>query len=341
MSALIVHSAGPAVSLQDLGRPGALALGLSRGGAMDRLALYEGGALLERPVSAAVEMIGFGGTFEATSDLRIALTGGEMQVSLDGSPLRWNASHKMLAGQKLTIGGVRQGAIGYLHLGAPIALPPELGSLSAHLGAGLGRRLEAGAELPLGQDSGTRTGWCFDPDPRFDGGTVTILRSLQSHLYGEATLDRFAATRFARDARANRQGIRLTPDGEGFALDGGRTVVSEIIAPGDIQITGDGAPYVLMCESQTTGGYPRLATVLPSDLPRVAQAPLGSEIRFRLLEHDAAAQEERAARARIKTLAQRCRPLIRDPRAMPDLLSHTLISGAISAAANPFEGDCP
>jgi allophanate hydrolase len=121
--------------------------------------------------------------------------------------------------------------------------------------------------LPLRPDKGQRTGWQLEPDVRFSGGKVHIVRSLQTHVFGDM-LERFVSTRFTRDARANRQGIRLNPEGEGFATEGGLTVVSEIIATGDIQITGDGAPYVLMCESQTTGGYPRIATIVPSDLPR-------------------------------------------------------------------------
>ncbi|MEZ5771832.1 MAG: carboxyltransferase domain-containing protein [Defluviimonas denitrificans] len=44
--ALLIHRAGPAMTVQDLGRPGYLARGLSRGGAADRLALRQGAALL-------------------------------------------------------------------------------------------------------------------------------------------------------------------------------------------------------------------------------------------------------------------------------------------------------
>ena len=115
--ALILHEVGPAVSLQDLGRPGHVAQGLTRGGAMDRLALHEGAALLGRSVAAAIEMIGMGGTFEATRSCRIALTGAPMQATLDGAPLSWHASHELPQGATLRLGGVRQGAIGYLHVG--------------------------------------------------------------------------------------------------------------------------------------------------------------------------------------------------------------------------------
>ena len=60
---LIVQRAGPALSLQDEGRPGWITYGLSRGGAMDRLALAEGAALLGQPPGTALEMGGMGGRF--------------------------------------------------------------------------------------------------------------------------------------------------------------------------------------------------------------------------------------------------------------------------------------
>lgn len=336
---LIVHEAGPAVTVQDLGRTGFVALGLARGGAMDRLALHEGAALLGQPVQAAIEMIGMGGRFEATRDTRFALTGAPMQATLDGAPLAWHGSHLLPSGSVLAIGGVRRGAIGYLQLGGGFDLPLVMGSQSAHLTAGIGAPLANGARLPLLADKGSRTGWQLEPGDRFAGGRIHAVRSLQSQVFGEDMLARLTETRFTRDARANRQGIRLTPEGEGFAAEGGLTVVSEIIAPGDIQITGDGAPYVLMCESQTTGGYPRIATIIPCDLPRVAQAPLGAHVEIALLEReDAVEREERAAR-HLKSLPGLCSRRVRDPASMSDLLQHTLVSGAIDATRDPFEGD--
>lgn len=336
---LTVVSAGPAVTIQDLGRPGFLAQGLTRGGAMDPLALHEAAALLDQPLTAGIEMIGMGGSFIATQDTRIALTGAPMQATMDGAPLIWHASHLLPAGAKLVIGGVRSGAIGYLTFGGGIDVPEVMGSRAAHLSAGLGTRLEPETQLPLAPDTGTRTGWTLTPEDRFNGGAIAMVRSLQTYLYGEDLLAKFTATPFTRDPRANRQGIRMAPPtGTGFLADGGLTVVSEIIAPGDIQVTGDGAPFVLMREHQTTGGYPRIGTVLPSDLARVAQAPMGVDIRFELLAFaDALARETKAAAARA-ALPKTCRPLIRDPADMADLLSFNLIGGVTSAHADPFEG---
>lgn len=336
---LEILDAGPAMTLQDLGRPGQLASGLTRGGAMDRLAIYEAAALLGQPISAALEMVGLGGAFRANTDVRIALTGAPMQASIDAAPVDWNGSHVLPKGSVLKIGGVKQGAIGYLSVGGGFATPEIMGAQSAHLVAGIGSPCTTGQSLALGKHTNQGTDMVLTPDNRFDGGEIGITTSIQSHLFGADEVQRFVETAFIRDARANRQGIRMNPDGPGFGAAGALRVVSEIIVPGDIQITGDGAPYVLMCESQSTGGYPRIATVLPSHIPRVAQAPLGAGLRFRLYSLEEAVAHEAKAKADQAGLKARVQARVRDPHSMSDLLAYSLISGVVSATDNPFEGE--
>ena len=328
---LIVHRAGPGVTLQDMGRSGHLDAGLSRGGAADRLAMAEGAALLGQSTEkAALEMAGMGGEFEASADIRIALTGAPMRVKLDGANAVWNASHLLPAGARLSIGPVLSGSYGYLHVGGGVAGKPCMGAQSAHLSAGIGGALTSGEVLEIGTDPGTETGMLLDDDDRFGGGKVRIVASFQTHLFADAELTRLQSVPLRRDARANRMGVRLEPEGGGFHVEGGRNVLSEVIVPGDIQITGDGTPFVLMSECQTTGGYPRIGTVLPCDLPRVAQAPAGAELRFCFVGMEEAIEMERADAKLRASLSRNRRPLIRDPRTMSDLLSYQLIGGVIA-----------
>ena len=335
---LNILQAGPGMTVQDRGRSGYRAQGLTSGGAADRMALAEGAALLGQSDDLAViELTGAGGSFRCEKDIRIALTGANMGATLEGAALAWNACHLLPAGTTLTLGGARNGSYGYLHVGGGIDTAPIMGARASHLAAGLGRALQGGDFLPLGPDSGGARGRVLEQDNRFGGGTVHIVASMQTEAFSADTLDRFVETDFRRDTRANRMGVRMTHDGEGFFAEGQLSIVSEVIVPGDIQITGDGAPYVLMGECQTTGGYPRIGTVLPGDLPRVAQARAGDPIRFRLIETAEAIALERRARAWQSTIPDRIAPLIRDPHEMRDLLSYQLVSGVVSARANPFE----
>lgn len=335
---LTITAAGPAMSIQDRGRIGFRAQGLTIGGAADRLALYEGAALLGQSADlAAIEMAGSGGSFTVDHDTRIALTGATMAANIDGEPLVWNASHLLPAGAVLTIGGAQAGTYGYLHLGGGVETPETMGARGSHLAGGIGALLQSGDTLPLGHDTGHVTAMTLPRSDRFGGGKIRIVASMQTQDFAPETISRFTNTVFTRDARANRMGVRLHTEGQGFSIDGGLSIVSEVVVPGDIQIAGDGAPYVLMYECQTTGGYPRIGSVLHCDLPRMAQAQAGETLQFEMIDMSTAGATQARFLAEIKTLKSKVTPLVRDPAKMRDLLSYQMISGAISARANPFE----
>ncbi|MEM9433868.1 MAG: biotin-dependent carboxyltransferase family protein [Pseudomonadota bacterium] len=328
-----IKAAGPGVSIQDQGRPGFLSFGVSQGGAIDQRALWEGAALLRQSEDLAViEMAGLGGEFVASEDLVIALTGAEMRASIAGDPLLWNASHRLPKGAVLAIAGVTRGSYGYLHFEGGIAIPQEMGSRSTHLAAGIGRALQAGDTVPVGPANSSATpNMTLTASTRLGGGSVRVVPSLQTHLFATSEITRFEDTMFTRGQRGNRMGVAMASHGPGFAAEAGRSILSEVIVPGDIQITGDGTPYVLMCECQTTGGYPRIGSVLPTDLPIVAQAQPGMPLRFTFVTLEDAVAIELRDRQQRADLKKTLRPLIRDPRDIPDLLSHQLISGAVAA----------
>ena len=335
---LIVRSIGPAAAIQDLGRPGFMSVGLTRGGASDPTALHEGAALLRQaPSSAVLEMAGMGGVFEASTKIRIALTGAVMDASIDGVSVQWNASHSVSAGSILKIGAMRQGNFGYLHVGGGFNTPSYLGTRGCHLSAGLGRLIQAGDQLPIGEDKGKDAGCHLVPEQRLDGGKIRFVRSMQSNKFDDATMTRFTKTKFRRDPRGNRQGIRMDFVGESFQSGGQLNIVSEVTIAGDIQITGDGTPFVLMHECQTTGGYPRIGTILPCDLNKVAQAAVGSLLRFELLTLEEGSAVQARANAVLSGLRKSVKPLVRDVSSIQDLLSYQLISGAISATDAPLD----
>jgi len=327
---LIVRTIGPQATVQDLGRPGFLSVGLSRGGAADRLAIFEGSVLLGQPPDrAALEMAGVGGTFGVDKPLRIALTGAPMTAALDGRALVWNAVHMILPGQSFVVGATRSGSYGYVSVGGGIETPVVMASRSAHLVARVGTRVEAGTVLPVGSDLGiASTAMTLDVPDRFGGGAVRIVPGGQTEMFAESERVRFEATEFVRDSRGNRQGVRLAFDDAPFVAEGGRSILSEIIVPGDIQMTGEGTPYVLLPECQTTGGYPRIGSVHPNDLSLVAQAAPGAPIRFGFVSLDDARKDYQGEAAILRDLKFRLRPLVRDPRDIPDLLGYQLVSGA-------------
>ena len=95
----------------------------------------------------------------------------------------------------------------------------------------------------------------------------------------------FTATSYATFARSsyqvsndsNRMGLRL----RGPSIAVRALKLSTATVPGSIQVPRDGQPIVLLVDSQTSGGYSQIGQVISADLPRLAQASAGTELRFR------------------------------------------------------------
>lgn len=323
---LILVQAGPGLSVQDLGRDGGMGLGLSRGGAADRHAFLQGAALLGNSLdSAAIEMTVGGGQFRVDAPTRIAISGAPLRASIDGSPLEHMSTYALKPGEVLRIGAPDSGVYGYLHIAGGLQTEQELGGRGRHRIAGLGPDLAVGDKLPFGKDP--------EPDapplrltseaPR--EAPVRVIPGPQTELFPEDILARFEATTFTRSPRGNRQGVRMDDDGDPFATEAQLGQVSDFICEGDIQMTGDGTPFVLLAECQTMGGYPRIGTVIPADLPRIAQAQPGAKLRFRFIDFDEAEATWQTDADLYRGFKKARSPRIRNPREMSDLLSYELI----------------
>jgi len=330
MPTLSVITANPGMTVQDYGRPGWRAQGLSRGGAADPLALAEAAALLGTdPSQAVIEITGLGGSFKADEGVRFCITGALADITIAGEKVLPNTGAFLPAGATLQIGPARQGVYSYLCFAGGLQTPQVMESRATHLTAGIGAHLTAGMTLPVGVDPDrARAPAKLAVEDRFQGGEIRVMHGPQTALFDSALRTQFTQTTFVRNPRGNRQGIRLDYAGDRLETTGGLTLVSDLIVPGDIQITGDGTPYVLLSECQTIGGYPRIGTVIPADLPRLAQAAAGTKLSFMFLSLSEADATYRAQTEIIRDLTKRCTPAVRDPHDIADLLRYQLISGA-------------
>ena len=300
------------LSIQDLGRTAQPRLACPKG-AMDKLALIEAAALLGKThPSPAIEFMGVGGSLRVLCDMTVALTGGEMNAKVGDRVLQWNATHTLNAGDIIELSAPKSGVYGYVTPHAELATPRVFDSRSSHVSAGVGHWLQIG-DVINGTSAPAVRSMKIRAVDRLGGGTVRYLAGPQTDLFSDADLDRFHATPFRASHIANRRGVKVDFEGAPFTPQNAHGIVSDIIVTGDIQMTGDGEPYVLMSECQTMGGYPRIGTVIPADLPILAQAKAGTPIRFEQITLEQAdtimADPISAATlsARLSTCARPCR----------------------------------
>lgn len=282
--AVRVDDPGPLATIQDQGRPGAGAMGISVSGAADRRAAALANRLVGSQHTAAVIEILLG-PFRATAlvDRWIAVTGGLGAFRIDGRDADPHRAVFWPAGSALEIGPLVTGLRAYLAVRGGIDVPRAAGSRATDTLAGLGPApLAAGDELPAGVE--------------IAGGVPPIdAVAWTAPAPGDVTLEVAPGPRldwFTRDAgralfesawhvssAADRIGVRL----EGAPLVRLRAgeLASEAMVPGALQVPPDGQPVVLGVDGPVTGGYPVIAVATPDSLDRLAQARPGTRVRIR------------------------------------------------------------
>ncbi|WP_434668422.1 biotin-dependent carboxyltransferase family protein [Paraburkholderia sp. A3BS-1L] len=304
--------------IQDLGRPGYLDNGLSRGGAMDGLALSVANAMVgNEPDEAGIEISLFPFRFRPSEDLDFAIAGADCVVRVEDEIVAPWWGRSVRAGQTVVIERPRRGARAYLAIGGGIDVEPVMGSrstdLKANFGGMEGRGLKRGDTLKARQAPGRprrrASGLGVVPKdvPTFwrelSAGyvSVRVLEGAEYALFTASARQCFEQSDYEITADANRVGYRLS--GSALPLQTPVELLSHGIVPGTVQVPPSGQPIIQLAEANTCGGYPKIATVIEADLWKLAQAPVGCRIRFQITDIDtavAALREQAVELGRIR-----------------------------------------
>jgi antagonist of KipI len=277
--------AGLLTTVQDLGRPGLGALGVPAGGAADAHALRLGNLLLGNDEGAAAleaTLVGPELLFEEAA--LVVLAGAPFGAQLDGAPIAAWETVAIPAGGRLAVGRAFSGARGYVCVRGGLEVPAVLGSRATDVATGFGglngRPLRAGDRLSLGPARGGARGRRADAAAARWSGPRRRLRVTpgpQEEWFGEDALSAFVSRSFRVSASSSRTGVRL--EGEPLAAPA-RSFVTEGVVAGAIQVPPAGLPIALLVEHPSTGGYPKIGSVISADLSALAQLRPGEEVRF-------------------------------------------------------------
>lgn len=277
-------------TLQDTGRTGWRKFGVPASGAMDAFAFRAANLLAGNdPECAAVE-IGMGGiALRALRDCVIAVAGVGCALSVyiwDFPP--WS-SYYVRGGWTVRLDKLDFGMWAYLAVSGGVQTPPTLGSSSTYLrgpfGGFDGRQLQAGDVLQSGapprplDDLAAQT-LPAEAQPAYsDNPTLDIVLGPQEEYFTDESIETFLSSEYTISATSDRMGYRL--EGPALARRNKTELLSEGVTMGAVQVPSNGQPIVMMADSPTTGGYPKIGTVVSADLPLLAQCVPGrSKIRF-------------------------------------------------------------
>jgi antagonist of KipI len=231
--------------------------------------------------AAALEITLLGPELEFEVERVIAVAGADFDMTLDSKPVAMNAPFIVSAESRLRFGARRLGARAYLAIAGGIAIPPTLGSRSTHLisafGGFEGRALRAGDRLPLGGRTAPALTESLLPLPDRHA-RIRVLPGPQAEYFTPDALDLLQSKPYIVGQNSDRMGFRLS--GPRLAHTRGADIISDATPLGVLQVPASGQPILLMADRQTSGGYPKIATVISADISVAGQLGPGDTIQF-------------------------------------------------------------
>src|SRR5215470_7184880 len=343
---LRIARSGLLTTIQDLGRAGYQRLGIAVGGALDPVGLRAANALVGNAAgTGAIEVLYFGPTIMVEADdVRLSFAGANAAIEIIsdenasvGRPLDVMRSVRLRRGEGVRIGSLSGGAVLYVAVEGGFHIEPVLGSVATDIRGRIGgwqaRALIAGDRLPLCRmQASERDEWRILGLDLTPASRVRVIAGPQNDYFVDSELAGFFESQYVVGAGSNRQGMRL--EGRPIAHARGYNITSDGIAPGSIQVPGNGQPIALLAERQTTGGYPKIATVISADLPALGRLSVGTKIRFEPVTIETAQAARRELFAEIARIHERIVPVAHGANSAdvaPQLYDHNLISGVVDA----------
>lgn len=300
-----VLKAGMLTTVQDLGRTGYQSQGFSVAGVMDVRSFKIANLLLDNPENEAVlEFTLIGPTLQFTSETIVAITGGDFTPTLNGEPVPMYQALYINRGDILKFGSARTGSRGYLSFSSYLDIPVVMGSrctnLKSRIGGFKGRKLKdedyinfriKRRYLPFFLSRKLKP-----DDFSQESAVLRVVMGPQDDMFDRQGIETFLSREYTVTSDFDRMGCRL--EGPFIAQKASMDMISDGIAYGSVQVPSHGKPIILLSDRQTTGGYPKIATVSSVDIPKLVQRKTDHRIRFEAIRVQEAQklylEEERA-----------------------------------------------
>ncbi|MFC0445082.1 biotin-dependent carboxyltransferase family protein [Pseudidiomarina halophila] len=303
MSELLkIQQPGLLATLQDLGRFGYQAQGITEGGPMDERAFLWGNRLLGNSYNAAQIEITLG-QFKATFTRAtlFVVTGAEFPLMLNGKGIKsWRVTQAQ-AGDTLAIGTNESGLRCYLAVSGGFAAKPVFGSVATVVRDELGGLHQQGQPLRSGDVLNAGNGGGQTLESRRPSSSVVtavparpvlpLIPAAQVQLFSKAARELLVKQTYRVTEKQDRMGVRL--QGQQPLPDVPASMISEPLPIGSVQVPADGQPIVMMNDHQTLGGYPKIGVLSWTARSILAQLPAGRKFQFRWLELAEAQRELR------------------------------------------------
>ena len=290
-----ISFAGPLVTFQDIGRPGNMRYGVSASGPMDIVSFEAANAVLGNETKQTAIEISLGGLILQCHEgsITLAITGGDFLIEYQGQKISSWTVLTIQKGERLSVRAGKSGSWAYLAFSGKLNVKDWLNSSSTHSTSGFGGGvLKTGQKFTLTDVSNqaNRIGPILKPN-FYTNDLIHAVLGPQDQYFMNTAIKIFSNSIFKVSDNYDRMGMQLT--GPKLELKSALSIPSEPVVKGSIQVSGDGIPTILLADHQTTGGYPKIATVISSDINRLVQFRSNQSVEFMLINSNEALQKTR------------------------------------------------
>ena len=290
-----ISYAGPLVTFQDIGRPGNMRYGVSASGPMDIVSFEAANAVLGNDTKQTAIEISLGGLILQCHEgsITLAITGGDFLIEYQGQKISSWTVLTLQKGERLSVRAGKSGSWAYLAFSGKLNVKDWLNSSSTHSTSGFGGGvLKTGQKFTLTDASNqeNRIGPILKPN-FYTNDLIHAVLGPQDQYFMNTAIKIFSNSIFKVSDNYDRMGMQLT--GPKLELKSALSIPSEPVVKGSIQVSGDGIPTILLADHQTTGGYPKIATVISSDINRLVQFRSNQSVKFVLINSNEALQKTR------------------------------------------------
>ena len=290
-----ISYAGPLVTFQDIGRPGNMRYGVSASGPMDIVSFEAANAVLGNETKQTAIEISLGGLILQCHEgsITLAITGGDFLIEYQGQKISSWTVLTIQKGERLSVRAGKSGSWAYLAFSGKLNVKDWLNSSSTHSTSGFGGGiLKTGQKFTLtdASNQANRIGPILKPNFNTNNLIHAVLGP-QDQYFMNTAIKIFSDSIFKVSDNYDRMGMQLT--GPKLELKSALSIPSEPVVKGSIQVSGDGIPTILLADHQTTGGYPKIATVISSDINRLVQLRSNQNVEFILINSNEALQKTR------------------------------------------------
>ena len=290
-----ISFAGPLVTFQDIGRPGNMRYGVSASGPMDIVSFEAANAVLGNDTKQTAIEISLGGLILQCHEgsITLAITGGDFLIEYQGQKISSWTVLTIQKGERLSVRAGKSGSWAYLAFSGKLNVNDWLNSSSTHSTSGFGGGvLKTGQKFTLTDASNqeNRIGPILKPN-FYTNDLIHAVLGPQDQYFMNTAIKIFSNSIFKVSDNYDRMGMQLT--GPKLELKSALSIPSEPVVKGSIQVSGDGIPTILLADHQTTGGYPKIATVISSDINRLVQFRSNQSVKFVLINSNEALQKTR------------------------------------------------